>query len=133
MRKIVEKNNRRVNYTTLVDLLNNWLDIQEAKNRKIEDILKDVKTNLDNRLCVIPNWKEKHLNRKTISLLDKLIPKDVTVQQIYTLLRKFIEYKMDNTDFRKIQNAYTLLRYYENPKELQLLGTDWKDIMKNKK
>ena len=133
MRKIVEKNNRRVNYTTLVDLLNNWLDIQEAKNRKIEDILKDVKINLDNKLCVIPNWKEKHINHRTVSLLEKLVPENVTPQQVYILIRRFSEYRMDSTDFQKIQNVYTLLRYYENPKELQLLGTDWKDIMKNKK
>ena len=123
----------RVSYEKLVDLLNNWLDIQEAKNRNIENILSELDKNLCERLQVIPNWKEKHINHKTVSLLERMVPEDVTPQQIYMLVRKFSEYRMDNTDFQKIQNVYTLLRYYESPKKLQMENTNWKDIMSNKK
>ena len=133
MRMRTNNKGNRVSYEKLVDLLNNWLDIQEAKNRNIENILSELDKNLCERLQVIPNWKEKHINHKTVSLLERMVPEDVTPQQIYMLVRKFSEYRMDNTDFQKIQNVYTLLRYYENPKKLQMENTNWKDIMSNKK
>ena len=129
MRKMTKRNNNRVNYSQLVDLLNNWLDIQESKNVNVRNILNTLNKNLEDKLCIVPNWKEKHINVKTVSLLESLVPKDVTPQMIYTLLRRFLEPRMDSTDFRKIQNIYTLLRYYENPKEVQLLATNWKQIM----
>lgn len=133
MRMRTNNKGNRVSYEKLVDLLNNWLDIQEAKNRNIENILSELDKNLCERLQVIPNWKEKHINHKTVSLLERMVPEDVTPQQIYMLVRKFSEYRMDNTDFQKIQNVYTLLRYYENPRKLQMENTNWKDIMSNKK
>ena len=133
MRMRTNNKGNRVSYEKLVDLLNNWLDIQEAKNRNIENILSELDKNLCERLQVIPNWKEKHINHKTVSLLERMVPEDVTPQQIYMLVRKFSEYRMDNTDFQKIQNVYTLLRYYENPRKLQMENTSWKDIMSNKK
>ena len=117
MRMRTNNKGNRVSYEKLVDLLNNWLDIQEAKNRNVENILSELDKNLCERLQVIPNWKEKHINHKTVSLLERMVPEDVTPQQIYMLVRKFSEYRMDNTDFQKIQNVYTLLRYYENPKK----------------
>lgn len=133
MRMRTNNENRRVSYTKLVDLLNNWLDIQEAKNRNCEDILKELDQNLCDRLQTVPNWKEKHINHRTVSLLEKLVPENVTPQQVYMLIRRFSEYRMDSTDFQKIQNVYTILRYYENPKQLQLDNTDWKDIMGKKR
>lgn len=133
MRMRTNNKGNRVSYEKLVDLLNNWLDIQEAKNRSIENILSELDKNLCERLQVIPNWKEKHINHKTVSLLERMVPEDVTPQQIYMLVRKFSEYRMDNTDFQKIQNVYTLLRYCENPRKLQMENTNWKDIMSNKK
>jgi len=133
MRMRTNNKGNRVSYEKLVDLLNNWLDIQEAKNRNVENILSELDKNLCERLQVIPNWKEKHINHKTVSLLERMVPEDVTPQQIYMLVRKFSEYRMDNTDFQKIQNVYTLLRYYENPRKLQMENTNWKDIMSNKK
>lgn len=129
MQRKIRKNNSRVNYNQLVDLLNNYMDIQETKNRKINDILVDIKSNLDDRLCVVQDWKTKHINIKTVTLLERLVPEDVTPQQVYTLLRRFLEYRMDGSSFHKIQNVYTLLRYYENPKDVQLLATNWKQIM----
>lgn len=126
---MTKRNNNRVNYSQLVDLLNNWLDIQESKNVNVKNILNTLNKNLEDKLYIVPNWKEKHLNVKTVSLLESLVPKNVTPQMIYTLLRRFLEPSMDSTNFRKIQNIYTLLRYYENPKEVQLLATNWKQIM----
>ena len=113
MRKMTKRNNNRVNYSQLVDLLNNWLDIQESKNINVKNILNTLNKNLEDKLCIVPNWKEKHINVKTVSLLESLVPKDVTPQMIYTLLRRFLEPRMDGTDFRKIQNIYTLLRYFK--------------------
>ena len=101
MRMRTNNENRRVSYTKLVDLLNNWLDIQEAKNRNCESVLKELDQNLCDRLQIVPNWKEKHINHKTVSLLERLVPED--------------------------------LRYYENPKQLQLDNTNWKDIMGKKR
>lgn len=126
-------NPRRVSYSHLVDLLNDFIDIQEAKGRNCVDTLADIKSNLEGHLSTIPNWKEKHINTQTVSLLERLVPKNVTPQQIYQLLKRFLEYRTDSTDFRRIQNVYTLLRYYENPKEMELFATNWKDIMKKTK
>ena len=125
--------NNRVNYSKLVDLLNNWLDIQESKNKNIKSILTELNKNLEDKLCIIPNWEEKHINTKTVSLLESLVPDTVSPQMVYVLLRRFLEPRMDSTDFRKIQNIYTLLRYYENPKEVQLLATNWKKLMSKQK
>ena len=133
MRIHTERNRDRVNYHKLVDTTNSWLDIQEAKNRNIEIILNELDKNLCEQLCVIPNWKEKHLNVKTISLLEKMVPENVTPQQMYVLIRRFLEYRTDSTDFRRIQNIYTMLRYYENPKDLQMFATNWKDVMSQKR
>lgn len=131
--KMRKSNNNRVNYNMLVDSINNWLVIQETKNKDVENILEELDKNLCNKLQIVPNWKEKHLNTNTIILLEKLVPKDVTLQQIYVLTKRFLEYRTDTTDFRRIQNVYTLLRYYKNPEELQNFATNWKDIMGRKK
>lgn len=129
MQKRIVKNNNRVNYAKLVDLLNSYIKIQKVKGKNIIDIINGIKENIDNEVIRKQEDYNKHLNTKTISLLENLVPTNVTPNQILMLIERFLEYRTDTSDFRRIQNVFTLIEYWKDPHKVSTFGTNWKNIM----
>lgn len=125
--------NYRVNYEKLVDLLNNYIMLQKTKGTSITNIINGVKENIDNTVLRSKEDYEKHLNGKTISLLENLVPTDVTPNQILILIERFLEYRTDTSDFRRIQNVFTLIEYWKDPDKVTSFNTNWKQVMKKTK
>jgi len=127
------KNNGKVSYTKLVDLLSNQIMYAEARNATINKILNMLYEELVDKLSVSKDWKEVHISAKTISLLERYNLESKSDKDVYLLAKKFIEYNNETSDFRKVQDIFTLLEYWKNPIEMQNLSPDWKDIMSRKK
>ena len=133
MKNSMRKNNGKVNYERLVGLLSNEIMYAEARNATIDKILTMLYEELEDKLAISEDWMAAHINTKTISLLEKYKLEDKTEKEVYVLAKKFIEYNNETSDFRKIQDIFTLLQYWKNPVKTQNFGTNWKDIMSRKK
>ena len=133
MKNLTRKNNGKVNYENLVDLIFDLIKYEEAKCKHPKDILERMYLMLTDRLSISKDRRLNHINSKTISLLEKFDVEHANDVKIYGIARKFIEYNYETTAFRKIQDLFTLLEYWKNPIELQNLGINWKDIMSRKK
>lgn len=117
-----------VNYSKIVDEIENIIDIEKAKNKSITETLKEVRKYLASFLFT-KNDYGKLINRRLLVQIDEYT-QVFTGEQMIDFIQRTLRYNSDLTDRQKVINVFTVVENWFDPKSLEDYKTNIKEIMK---
>lgn len=117
-----------VNYSRIVDEIENIIDIEKAKNKSITETLKEVRKYLASFLFT-KNDYGKLINRRLLVQIDKYT-QVFTGEQMIDFIQRTLRYNSDLTDRQKVMNVFTVVENWFDPKSLEDYKVNIKEIMK---
>lgn len=120
--------NNYVNYSRIVEELEDIIEIDKAKNKSISSTMKEVRAYLTSFLFT-KNDYGKLINKKLLTKIDEYTTA-FTSEQIMDFVLRTLACKHDMTDRQKVMNVFTVVENWFDPKSLEDYKINIKEIMK---